>query len=420
MVRSCVSWCRHLIYALVVLALIGCLSEIGLRVYDSATGQITRRDLYDRGLVCKSWSVHHSLKPSRTFAIRHPDGEGSIRVTLNGLGLRGSEPTVPKPAGVFRILCLGDELTLAQQTLENETFCSLLQQQLGQRLERRVEVLNAGVPEYCPLLSYLRMKHELLGLAPDLVVVNFDMGDVADDHHYRRLTAMSADGEPLSCANPALELARDPAKSDSAKSKSARKESVFLLPQWCRQTATSLWARHSDSEKSRSIDDPQGRYAWLEDEPPDWSTYIEQTLSPLVRLRDLAAGFGARVIVVAAPAPWQVSATAANGERVRDEAGVPQGVLYRSRRPFEIVGEYCRTHDLAFCDVSPTFQRTPQAERLFLTNAAALSPEGHALYAAQLTDFIEREFGRAGRPGVSPGPAPGNFSDLPESRFPQR
>src|SRR5580692_83909 len=113
MIRSCLLWIKHLVYAVVVLAILACLLEIGLRVYDSATAQVTRRELYDRGMVCKNWFVHHTLKPSRVFAAKNPDSGQRVRVAVNSLGFRGSEPAVPKPRGTIRIVCLGDDATFA-------------------------------------------------------------------------------------------------------------------------------------------------------------------------------------------------------------------------------------------------------------------------------------------------------------------
>ncbi|MSR58607.1 MAG: SGNH/GDSL hydrolase family protein [Planctomycetaceae bacterium] len=415
MIRSCVSWCRNLLYAVIVLALVLCLTEIGLRVYDSATGQVTRRELYDRGMVCKSWSVHHALKPSRTFSVKDPDSDERVRVVINALGLRGPEPVVPKPPDVYRVLCLGDEITLAPQTPESETFCARLQAELAAPDGRRVEVINAGIPDYCPLLSYLQLKHQLLSLAPDLVIVNFEMGDVADDYRIRRQVVMAAGGVPLSCTHPSLEIARPAGATDK---KSA--DDVLLLPLWCRHKLTSLFAKQTLGDQPRSIDAPQGRYRWLEDQPPDWSLHVEHALAPLAHLGDLAGSLGARVVVVCSPAPWQVSADASRGEGVREQAGVEENALYRSRRPFEAIGDFCRKYDLALCDVSGAFQQSDRPERLFLKNAAVLSPAGHALYSQQLARFLERDWRAGATPSTDPDDIPSEFTEVPETRPPSR
>jgi hypothetical protein len=395
MVRSCFLWCKHLVYAIAVLALVACLAEVALRVYDSATAQVTRRDLYDRGLICKSWFVHHTLKPSHAFAVKNPDTGQRVRVAVNSRGLRGPEPSVPKPPGTYRIVCLGDDSTLAQHIPESETFCTLLQGELSASGGPAIEVINAGVPEYCPLLSYLQFRHELLSLDADLVILNFDMTDIADDYHLRRYAAMNADGTPMSCAHPALELPR---------SGRAGRDGMLLLPQFVRQRANCLLAEKMLDEKSRSLESPKCRYLWLEDQPPDWSVHIGQALGPLKNLDELARLTGARLVVAACPAPWQVSALATNGDGIREQAGVGKGVFLRSRRPFETLAEFCQTHEIPFCDISTMFVEHSQPERLYLTNAAVFSAEGHAVYARELARFVRQRMPEMNRdsPGLSP------------------
>ncbi|MFN0054240.1 MAG: hypothetical protein ACKV0T_18850 [Planctomycetales bacterium] len=415
MIRSCISWCRHLLYALAMLALLGCLTEIGLRVYDSATGQVTRPDLYDKGLVCKSWSVHHHLKPSHNFAVRHPDRDERIRVELNSLGLRGKEVAIPRPQGTYRIICLGDETTLASQTPEEETYCARLRQSFHPRDARQVEVLNAGVPEYCPLLSYLQFKQQLLGLQPDLVIIHVAMDDISDDYRYRRLAVMQGGGLPVSCAHPGLEM-----PAAGRKSKGNRADDLFLLPVWCRQKLTRFWANQSLGDSARSIDSPQGKYLWLEDHPPDWSTHIEHALAPLVHLRDLVESLPAELVVVVSPAPWQVSSKASSGEGVREQLGLSRDEHFRSTRPFEIVAEFCRVQGLACCDLAPAFRRAAQPERLYLEHAAALSPEGHALFAQELGHFLENSLGQPSPAGQPTGSRREELIDLPQARLPRR
>jgi hypothetical protein len=151
-------------------------------------------------------------------------------------------------------------------------------------------------------------------------------------------------------------------------------------------------------EKSRSIESPKCRYLWLDDQPPDWSIYFTQALSPLKHLDELARAGGARLIVAACPAPWQISAQASSGEGVREQVGIAPDACFKGRQSFETIAEFCRTHEIPFCDVSTAFEKDPQPERLFLKNAALFSPEGHALYGKQLAEFLVRQV-----PGFEPG-----------------
>ncbi|MBS0262272.1 MAG: SGNH/GDSL hydrolase family protein [Planctomycetes bacterium] len=389
MIRSFFRWIKHLAYAVVMLAILACLTEIGLRVYDSATAQVTRRDLYDRGLVCKNWFYHHSLKPSRVFSVKNLDSGERVRVAINSFGVRGPEPEIPKPRDVFRIICLGDESTFAPAVEESDTFCGQMQQMLAEKLGRPVEVINAGIPDFCPLLSYLQFRHSLLALEPDLVVVNFDPTDVADDYQIRRYAVLDRDGDPLSCAHPSLEMPR--------RGKSSR-ESVVLFPQFARQKINQLLAEQTLSEKSRSIESQKCRYLWLEDSPPDWSSYIDQSFSPIRQLDDLARSRGIKLVVAMCPAPWQISAQASNGEGVREQAGVNADACFQSRRPFELLSQFCQSSQISFCDVSQAFLNDRQPDRFFQSHVAAFSVDGHGLYAQELARFVlEHEFGARDR-----------------------
>jgi len=403
MIRTPLRWFKQLAAALVLLAGVVCCAEISLRVYDSYSGQVTRSRVYDRGLICKSWFVHHELKPLQRLRLPNPDGDGEVVLNTNRLGLRGPERAIPKPPGVYRVLCLGDERTLAVGVDEADTFCVRLQELLQTRSQARIEVINAGVPGYCPLLCCLLLEHKLLVLQPDLVILNFDMSDIADDYRYRRYAEMGDDGRPLACSHPGLEM-RPPLGQPEANGK-------FLLPLWTKQNLGWLWTEKVLPPSPRGIDTPTGMYLWLEDEPPDWSMYIQQAMMPMESLRQLSEKAYAQFVVACAPAPWQVAADASDGEQVRERAGVPQGVVYRSTIPFETLASFLGERRIAFCDASPEFRASEEGAGLFLRNRAALSPAGHALYARTLAAFVIRNlrgaWGPMGSPGDSSEPAAG-------------
>ena len=64
-------------------------------------------------------------------------------VTINSVGLRGAEVTVPKPKTKRRILCFGDSITFGYGVSDDETYAFHLGQALN---SARIEVVNAGVP----------------------------------------------------------------------------------------------------------------------------------------------------------------------------------------------------------------------------------------------------------------------------------
>src|SRR5262249_39116577 len=159
----------------------------------------------------------------------------------------------------------------------------------------------------------------LLALQPDLVIYNFDMSDVADDHRHRRQTRMSAAGVPLMCADPVLDTKR--------RSAGQQLEERFLVVKWCRHQLGELPVEN-DTSSGRDIDSPLGRYAWLRNNPPEWSIYVEQALTPLDQLNTLMNGSFSRFVVAVCAAPWQASPTASSGDGVRSRVGVPESTRF--------------------------------------------------------------------------------------------
>ena len=103
---------------------------------------------------------------------------------INNLGLRSdSNTTFEKPAGVKRILVLGDSLVAAHEVEEKETFIKLLENKLRQE-GKYYEVLNGGIRGYSPLLSRFYLKYQGLKFEPDIVVLVVNTADVADDRRY--------------------------------------------------------------------------------------------------------------------------------------------------------------------------------------------------------------------------------------------
>lgn len=408
MIRSRLLCLKPIALALAALLLFLAAGEVGLRVYDSYTGGFSQRD--GDPLIARSWVTHHELKPLRTVAVPPPDGGEPIGIATNSYGTRGSDVAVPKPPNVYRIVCLGDEATFAAEVPEELTFCERLRQALQPHTRFQIEVINAGVPGYCPLLSCLQVKHSLTALQPDLVVLNFDMSDVADDYLYRRHTHVDGQGRPLACPHPELEAAKH--------ARAERWDDRLLLARWAKGEVDWLTEAPGLDER-RDISAAHGRYAWLKDNPPDWSAYIQQALSPIEHLHATADYLYAQLVVAAHPAPWQVSATACADE-VRAAAGIAFGTMYRSRRPFELLQAWHGQRGILFCDTSPAFQNAARPDDLYLRNAPRFSPAGHELYARELAGFLIENvpglWSRGPSPGAPYAPAPQQAARTPWDR----
>jgi hypothetical protein len=118
-------------------------------------------------------------------------------VTTNALGLRGAEPIRPKPAGIRRVLAIGDSTTLGWGVNDEETYPVQLESRFRAASGAGWDVVNAGVSGYdlhreTRLLAYLAPM-----LQPDIVVV----GVLWNDLPYERI---SPDGAPVAADPGAL------------------------------------------------------------------------------------------------------------------------------------------------------------------------------------------------------------------------
>ena len=120
--------------------------------------------------------LHHRLRPSYTANRR------GVEFRINALGLKDREYPAEKPAGVFRVLVLGDSYTEGFGLPIPQTMPKQLEAMLARdRCARPVEIVNGGVSSYSPILEYLFLRQVAPTLDPDLLVLAFDMTDVHDD-----------------------------------------------------------------------------------------------------------------------------------------------------------------------------------------------------------------------------------------------
>ena len=126
---------------------------------------------------------HHRYKPYTTY--HFATHEFDVTMLTNRYGLRGPDPVLPKPAGVVRILMLGDSFTFGFPVKDEETFCSLIERAL-QAKGYPVDVVNGGVSGYAPSLEYISLRDEYLTFEPDLVILWYDFGDLQEDSWFQK------------------------------------------------------------------------------------------------------------------------------------------------------------------------------------------------------------------------------------------
>lgn len=331
----------------------------------------------DQSLLVASAVSHHELR--RLLKTTHQANEHSPShlFRVNSVGCRGDEPDMPAADGTYRILMLGDDTICGTAVGEDETVAARLQQFLSRETTASMEVINGGIPGYCPLLSWLKFEHDLAKLKPQLVILHVDMTDVADDASYRSL--LMIDEDHAVCTHPTLRLLPRPEPA---------------LMRFVKQSAIASWLfakarRHGPALLSVSGTSTSGEcaLAWIADPSPDLRLHVRHALSPIELLKAAVENSGGHLLVTTSPVLWQVL-SAKVAPQLSEQCGISGVTPYESRFPFEVLGHFCEQSQIHFCDASSAFRSGNEEAKLFSTDAPVLSRVGMALYAREIARYL--------------------------------
>lgn len=182
-------------------------SELVLRVIDAAAGRTGDFFLPPQDLGSAMYQPHPYM------GVAHRPGwsrEVGYRIHINSLGLRGSEVERKKPAGTYRIVCIGGSTTFGTAVTDDDrSYPAQLERLLRHESEqgrviddRRFEVLNAGVSGYNSADSLINFELRLLALEPDAVISY----EGANDGNIIQTRRFQTDYSHMRRAPPLLEL----------------------------------------------------------------------------------------------------------------------------------------------------------------------------------------------------------------------
>lgn len=356
---------KCLLYAVGVLVLAPVVAEFVLRVraFRSTT---SANQTAPQPIVLPSPVMHHQLAPLQVVTLRAADDTNSIEFRTNSLGLCGNEIIVPKPEGTFRIVCLGDETVLAANVPATESFAQQIVARLQPFTRSKLEVINAAVPGFSPVLEALQVRHQLQALQADLIVAHFDISDPTEDRRYLRLTDLAADESPLACVHPQL--------ASTPKIKSACEH--FLCVKLVKAELDDWFAEHSKSD----VDESQlGPRQWIQDPAFSRPDQLKAALLPFDQLAASVERSGTRLMVVVHP--WVDHLTAPR-KSVDAETDTVGDALDRVFADFE------QSTGIVFCHMQPYFDRLPDPDAALLPDRRQLNAKGHETYGYAIAATI--------------------------------
>jgi hypothetical protein len=353
----------------IVFSLIGLIEVLFIGADVMSGGTVASRVTPDLELGVRSWTVHHAMRP----------GYSSPAVRTNSFGLRSPEVAVPKPDGTYRILLLGDSFTFGFKASDETVFARVLESRLRRGGFPNVEVVNAGVLSYCPLVEYLQYKHHLHALEPDLVILNFDMSDVQDHLEYSRAGAFDESGEALFVTEPTL--GTSPARLPGLLS-------FKWLARYVRSATRRVEAGVEGVPFTRDVD----RYLWALDHGQPMEKEVDATLKPIASLARLLGHHGVGFGLATYPQPWQVSPRATPRPPIREQYGIGYDTVHLNDRPFRRLATFARGLDVPFLDATPAYRAASDPVGLYMSNDFHFTPRGNEFYATQLERFITEQW----------------------------
>ena len=217
----------------------------------------------------------HELRPDEPWLYGLRSGvegrlsnTGEVLYRINSDGFRGPRHARPKPAGMFRVVVVGDSIAFGYGVQEEESFPRMLEARLRELAPRaRVEVVNLGVGGYNAWNESELLKDVGLGYEPDLVLVQFCINDLNDPGlHFDAQTRLALSSIP-DAAFP------DPARRRGGRAAPSRALAACLRSKLC-SGAHELWlawrTTRMDEETSRAAlipveDRARPEWTWLED-----------------------------------------------------------------------------------------------------------------------------------------------------------
>ncbi len=156
------SWAVNLALALCSLVIVAGIGEILLRV-------LVPQPIIPRYVESTPYGIRKNIGNVRGEMIVAEYRHG---FSTNSQGFRGTrEYAIEKPAGVYRVIALGDSTTLGHGVEDGETFSAVLERNLS--ATRPVEVLNMGVSGFGTAEELIQLREVGVRYHPDLVLLGY-------------------------------------------------------------------------------------------------------------------------------------------------------------------------------------------------------------------------------------------------------
>ena len=299
---------------------------------------------------------------------------GGVPVTINSRGWRDGEYSLKKPAGVSRIMVVGDSVTFGYGVKLEEMFAKLLERGLNSRGPGRYEVISLGGAGGNTYSQSRIIKENVAIYDPDLVILAFNLNDILPKIFGRRNATTPRVGRSIS--RTVLRLRRTLDTEFRGRSHLyflLRERMKVLLRKFGIASPTGVPLAAFDMESD------SGRAAWRD------------TSGALLEIADQLDRDKVKFLLAVLPVDMQLSPEIA--DIYRREYGFVFDDSLVNGLPQKVVADFARRHGIACLDLLPSFRKDPHEQTFFRIYGGSIDwnhPNrlGHKIIGEQLKNAV--------------------------------
>jgi len=296
-------------------------------------------------------------RPNTRLTGKVHTGEFDIDYSYNNMGFRDVDHSLEKPAGVFRILGLGDSFTEGSGVDLQHTYLYRLEEMLNRRegVHPKVEIIKAGIGGYSAEPERLLLQHYGVRFQPDLILVAFLPNDIWDASAGVSYRAITDDGFLL---------------SDEARQLGPVGKWLYLHSHCCR-ILLARYVNYKIRQRTSMVWEEVG-YSNRHSEAAWKKIEVEYS-----RMSALARQMNAGIVFVHIPQQF---------EPVKREGG-----LVRRTFPGRKLYEWCQSNSQKCIDVMPAMNDALLKGPLYYKHDGHCNAEGYRVIAEALYDELTRQ-----------------------------